>query len=421
MLMEMFDFSGKKKIIVGFILLALGGLSSYFAVFYYKTSNRNSQEKVPSVVWELVLDRVSRVWSGDFSLQDEYFSEACSELSLTQGLDNSLIPKSLKACHPYLFRCFFEGRKSSVKHKTEFFNYEVLFKAGESKRRGASNLEVDIKVGEDKKSFELTSFCRQVELPQGVYWADNKAKKEERLWHTSGIRYFIDKHLVRNLDVKLWLAKKEDLKRLEGLKEKYGAKKGKDLFSPSVDLLPEEMKAFCSDRRQEVLSSRVKAAITFHHGRKSFSDILTFPPSFNTPPHPFGLRLQESPAHLAAKGAPYEKKEACLKIKASECHNSDDNDHLLYGMGWLGVSELLGGPAEYVVNLEFPRKNLHPSSYYHAMSSRVHEAGVRVFWSGRGHRRIDFNFFTTPFFENSVDHYDVGFRCMKKILRSNVL
>ena len=289
-----------------------------------------------------------------------------------------------------------------------------------SQSKEAKSSQIQISLNDESRSFELNDFCRQVELPQGAYWGNRSSDKSKRIWHTSDVRYMVDRFLVRNIDIREWtLRDKETAQKLN-----YSFKEAKaDLFSPSVDLNPQQMAAYCQFRRGEVLASLVRTAVSFHHGRTLETLISREPPSFNTPPHPFGLRQQESPQYRFSHAGDNDlevKNSDCRLIYARECIKFPFNELFPNALGWSGVSEIFGGPAEYVVNQKHPRKNLHPSSYYHPMASKVHQAGVRVYWSGEGHRRIDFNFFTEPFFEvnesSSEDYFDVGFRCMKKRL-----
>lgn len=428
----MLDTNSKKKfILIGVIVIIGATLGIYLSK---KTGNKEASLKVPSILWGQALDQINQAWSGDFSLTDEHLLKNCPFLKMKDS-EAKEVSSVLKACRPELFRCYYEDRKVTLKNKNQYFNLEVKVES-DSLSQGTNGLPLTLKLGNLTKRFELTRFCRQQELPQGAYWGSNKNEKDSRLWHTSGIRYFVDKTLVRNLEVRNWLEKeKGGVPELKKVTERYRKLVGRELFAPSGDLTPELMQDFCSERGQEVLSSRVKSAITFHHGRRREELIKRDPPSYNTSPHPFGPRLQDSPQYLAEKKVDLDLSDSCRKIFSKECleeykripKNENTSDlkekdekqpwslYKSWGMGWTGISEVLGGPAEYVVNREFPRKNLHPSSYYHTLSSKVHQAGVRVFWSGRGHRRIDFNFFTSPFFEVGDDRFDVGFRCMKKV------
>lgn len=406
---------GKAQIATIIVVLGLGTA----AFLYYPTKKVEKETKVaPSLLWELALDKVHEGWKGEIDLSDPHLKKNCPHLY--RPTDD--IPRDLKACRREVFQCFFKEREIGLKFKKEFFPLRVLFPENFlNKSKSSEDVdEITLSLNGIVQTFELNNFCQQVELPQGAYWGDRSSDKSQRIWHTSDVEYSIDRFLVRNIDIREWLLRDEKapVEKLEKYQELSS-----DFFSPSVDLTPELMEGYCHFKKAEVLSSHVRASVTFHHGRAQKSQIGLEPPSYNTPPHPFGLRQQDSPQYRyshSSEEEPEVAKADCRLIYARECLSNSYFEIFPNSLGWTGVSELFGGPAEYVKNLKYPRKNLHPSSYYHPISSKVHQAGVRVYWSGKGHRRIDFNFFTEPFFEvnknNPEDSFDVGFRCMRKRL-----
>jgi hypothetical protein len=392
------------------------------ALFLYPTvwvGKEKVQTPISSDLWVLAIDEIDKAWRGNISLSDPLIKENCPHFYR----EKDDIPSELKSCRSEIFKCFFEGRKTSLKDKKKFHHLSINFKQIASSLEEKQPFVIELNIDENPLLLELNDNCRQVELPQGAYWGNRGVNIEERLWHTSGIRYFIDRFLVRRIDIREWLIamtakNKADVKKkgsLERLKNIYltNTKDSIDYYAPASELLPNEMEDYCSFRRAEVLSSQVRTAITFHHGRETVADIFTRPPSSNSAPHPFGVRKQKSPQFKAERANKLADTDTCRLIFSKECREMSYYSLFPNSMGWSGVSELLGGPAEYVVNKKYPRKNLHPSSYYHSLASTVHQAGRRVFWSGKGHRRIDFNFFTLPFFDKGIDHFDVGFRCMK--------
>lgn len=381
-------------------------------------------KKTPTFLWEIALDQVHNIWKGKVNLKDSHLSKNCSHLVPE---DKELeIPNELKACRREVLYCFFKDRQMSLKHKNQFHPFHVSFSSNfltYSEERLPSS--ITLAINDEQKKFKISDRCRQVSLPQGAYWGNRLTNKEQRIWHTSEVNYSIDRFLVRNIDIREWLLRSSEDK-FSDLRKRYlslSSDKGIDWFSPSVDLMSEQMEAYCSYREAEVLSSQVRTSISFHHGRRQVAQIGLEPPSYNTPPHPFGIRQQDSPQYRLSKGGAKDAKatkDDCRLIYGRDCLEFSFFELFPNSLGWLGVAEIFGGPAEYVKNNRFPRKNLHPSSYYHPVRSKVHQAGKRVYWSGKSNRRIDFNFFTEPFFEvnqnNPKDFFDVGFRCMKKSL-----
>ncbi len=340
--------------------------------------------KISETLWKLALQESHDVWSGKVDLSDPHFKKECPRLYL----EKDDVPSSLKSCRQSIFDCFYKNRSLKIKMKNDFFSYHVNLLTQDT-------FEIFFEVG-NKKKFQLKSKCRKIKLPQGFYWGNERKEKRDRVWHTSGIQYQVDRFQVRYIDVF----------------KQFPSKKGKDLFEPISDFLPDQMEEFCRQRKSQVLSSQVKAALTFHHGRKDLSRINQEPPDWNTSAHPYGPRAEESPQFLMSKGASFDR-EFCFKIYGKECRKFNRFEFFPEALGWSGTAELMGGLPEYVHNKEHPRKNLHPSSYYYSINSSAHQAGKRIYWSGRGFRRIDFNFSTTEPFHSEFSEFKVGFRCMR--------
>ncbi len=351
--------------------------------------------ETPQLVWSLALDEVDRLWRGDINLDSPILKENCPEFFL----EDDQIPQELKSCREEIFRCVVENQKAKVKLRSDYYLYEIKMTSGKS---------ISLKINKEIKNFELKRNCHEVELPQGLYWGNAQKDKAKRVWATNGVRYFIDRLLVRNIDLR------DVVKagKLKELKKKVDNIKEGELYQPAGFLLPKQMEEYCRFHGKQILSSRVRAALTFHHGRKKHEDIKDQAPDWNTSPYPFGMRKEESPSYLVKHGTPF-KKEFCHKLRTKECLDFNPFVSFPGGLGWSGVAELLGGLPEYVRGEEYPRRNIHPSSIYYSLKDDVHEAGKRIFWNGRGHRRIDFNFATTKPFEADKDHYEVGFRCMR--------
>lgn len=362
--------------------LIVGAVFLWQSGFLSKLLGDKEAPTIPSYAWSLAIQEVHDVWNGKVDLDTPNFKNHCPRLYM----EKDVIPKALKSCRRDILNCYFQ-KDSKIKIKNEFLPLKVILHETNS---------FEMRLGGESKKFSLNDECREVTLPEGFYWGDDRLEKKERLWHTSGITYHVDRFLVRNIDIP----------------KKAKTLKGAALFDPVDDLLPHEMVEYCKGRGGEVLSSHVKAALTYHHGRKEMDDFVSTPPGWNTAEHPFGPRKEESPQFLVKKGAPFEKS-FCHKIFSKECRDLNYYDYFPSALGWSGVGELLGGLPEFVLNNEFPRKNLHPSSFYHEMKSDAHQAGKRIFWSGRGFRRMDFNFSTVDPFGEEFSEFKVGFRCMR--------
>lgn len=385
-----------KKILLSLLFLALGA----GAFFYYQTTLVKKEKlslQTGALPWELALDEVEKVWRGDFSLTDNHVKNNCPHIFL----EKDVIPKALKACRPELFACYFMGRSLSVREGTQFKKVEVQFPENWSSKHFPFDLAVIDGEKEKKYRFKLNNSCRKVSLPQGFYWGSDEKPIEKRIFHTSDIHYRIDRYLVRNLDIHHWI-KLLELKP-EGNLKKIMEMKGEDFFKPAVSLKPEQMKKYCHFRGGQILDSYIKAALTYHHGRESLDQLSKTPPSSASAPHPFGPRKTDLVG-------------GCDQVFSKECVGKEAP--FTFAMGWSGVAELVGGPMEYVINKRFPRKNIHPSSYYFPLDSKVHEAGKRIFWNGNSFESLDFNFGLLPAPERGdKDKIDVGFRCMEVSLK----
>lgn len=388
-------------ITIGLLVLGVGGYFIY-QTFLIRKPRVQLGSGVPP--WEMALDQVEEVWQGKIKLDDPAFKKACPDLAVKKDV----IPRELKACREELFKCWYKYHTITFRERTDFEKIEVTFPELDQ----GENLPFTLKMGEESFRFSLNSHCNDILLPEGFYWGNLLRPLEMRVFHTNGVKYFIDKFLVRNLDIWSWL-KKVGLKGREELSKKISLIKGEQMFQPAVFLTSREMDAYCKFKNSQVLDSQIKTALTFHHGREKIADLNVEPPSSNSAPHPFGPRTIDSYRYQMIHEKSGFKPESCGQIFSLECRGK--NPPLFFGMGWSGVSELLGGPMEFVKNRQFPRKNIHPSSYHFSIFEKAHEAGTRIFWDGEGNDRLDFNFglMRAPSAENS---FDVGFRCMRKVL-----
>ncbi|MCR9203785.1 MAG: hypothetical protein NXH75_04345, partial [Halobacteriovoraceae bacterium] len=228
-------------IVLPLLLIALGA-----GGFYYYQTTLVKKEKVSLQdgigPWELALDEIEKVWRGDFSLNDNHIRKNCPHLFL----ENDRVPKSLKACRPELFACFFLQRTLSVRNGTEFKKVEVQFPENWESKYFPFDLSVSSgKIGgkEQKYRFKLNNSCRKVTLPQGFYWGSAEKPVEKRTFHTSDREYRVDRFLVRNLDIYHWI-KVLEIEPEKNLK-KILDMKGEDLFKPAVTLFPHQMKKYC--------------------------------------------------------------------------------------------------------------------------------------------------------------------------------
>lgn len=399
-----------KTVTIPFSLLVLCALGLWFGENLYRTNSlpQSSQLEKGIPVWEIALDKVEKIWLGDLRLDDEHMKKNCPYLYVKE--DN--IPKELKACRPELFKCYFEKRENKIKSGLKVKKFKIKFPSSKNTYSLPFDLEIFQKEEKYQYRFNLSSSCNRVLLPSGFYWGTLERDFERRVFHTSGVDYFIDRRLVRNVDVRFW---QKTHSKLSG---QYSTEimnmKGKDLFKPVTKLLPKQMNEYCRDHRAQVLDSFIKTALTFHYGRASIDEISQRPPGQLSASHPFGPRKSDSFRYSFIKEKAEFKEKYCRQIFSKECVGKKNLP--LFGMGWSGASELLGGPMEYVINKKFPRRNVVPSSYYYPLQSKVHSAGKRIYWNEKTFDRKGFIFGLneTP---EELNNFDVGFRCMEAVPR----
>jgi len=352
--------------------------------------------------WELAIDEVVNIWEQGADISDPHLLKECSLYK------NAEVNRELLQCNSQIFKCFFDKRPAKIKYKGEWIPYQV-----ESIDSAHQRDDLDIILTMEKKaqkrklSLTLKNNCHKIILPQGYYMTRFFKKSDrlkDRLWHTSGIRYSIDKYLVRNFEVLNWAKQREHKDIIDHLKNK-------NLFAVSTDLKSTQMKSFCQDHGEEVLSSKVHDALTFHHGRQALSDIANIPPSVNAAPHPFGPRKDDGPQFKSE----FNSKE-CFKVYSKECLDQKVLRSFPESIGWSGVAELLGGEMEFVINPYLPRRNLIASSFYFPFDSHWHRAGEFAYWDGRSHEKRNFNFYgVAPELDRANNSpLKVGFRCMSK-------
>ena len=368
------------------------------ALYFLNTEKENDQTFVVDPQWEMALDEVIRTWEQGADLNDEFLLRNCSEYRDVK-VQNELIE-----CSPKIFRCFYENRIGKIKFKNTWQEYRLKI---DSLRHDREDIRVKLTINQRTLPFTLKNDCREVALPDGYYiskFYKRSANIKDKLWHTSAVRYSIDKYMVRNAEVLNW-AKSKKYSQIVSTLEKENP------FSVAVNLKAEEMIEFCHDHDSQVLSAKVHDALTYHHGRQSLKEIKDTPPSINTAPHPFGLRKDDGPQFKEKFS-----RDDCHKVYSKECLDKKVKRSFPESMGWSGVAELLGGEMEYVVNSYLPRRNLVASSYYFDFNSSWHRAGEFAYWDGQGNELRNFNFFgIIP----EMDHtkkikFNVGFRCMKK-------
>ncbi len=398
------------------MLSLIGGLYLYMSNYVVK----RGVEPFPDSIWEMALDDVHENWTMGVDLKDEYFLRNCPGLSSSET-----IPRELRSCRASLLSCFYAGKNIKFSYKKNWYvmglkfvnggelGYSLSSPSDEAVTKASRfSLGIDIILSSNKnketKRFYLNDICRQVDLPQGFYrYGGARSKKTKNLWHPSQVTYSIDKYLVRNIDIQEWLGQIN-----KEFKEEAVTFEEERPYAPATSLTISQMRRYCGFKGGEVLSSQVLDTLTYHHGRVSIDEIKDRPPGANTSPYPFGPRLVDSPHYFALKKNSPATNETCQKIFSAECLKLTPQTYT-WGQGWSGVYELLGGPLEYVHNKEMPRRNLKLSSFYFPLNSKVHQAGIRGFWSGEDFTNAkSFNFFRySP--QKVKEPYKVGFRCMK--------
>jgi hypothetical protein len=376
----------KKVFIILIVIIALMGS----AWFYWNDQKApKATFKEVTNIWTHVLSDIHDNWSEGVDLNDPVLLDNCPEFN-----NLKIRPaKELISCRSLPFKCFYKNRKNKVTINKEVTPFTVNFPEETSQEWSVA---FDLVIEKEKKRFYLDDKCLTADIPDQVY-NHGKYISQKNFWRPGDVKYWVDKYLVRNIDVIYWSRqRKKEIKM-----------NSKGLFAPATFNNSKDMKNFCSYRRSVVMNSMLADAVTYYGVDDKSAMIM----NKNQSPYPFSVRKKNVGHAKMLKNPEYKiTKEDCQKIYSRECIELNYKNSPAESLGWSGVGELLGGPMEFVINHLNPRRNIMLSSQYFPLTSNVHKAAQRGHWSETAVFENDFSFLVeSPRHEGE---YDVAFRCM---------
>lgn len=379
-----------KKILAPIIVITL----VVAAIFLYFRSQKTEQVTFRKVsgTWTKALTSIHDNWLEGVDINDPVLLDNCPEFNNLKIRPT----KELLACRSTPFKCFYKNRKNKVVTNKVPIAYKVSFPKENVDQENYWSLPFDLTINKEKKRFYLSDKCLTADIPDQVY-NHGRFIVQKNFWRPGDVNYWVDKYLVRNIDILYWAQQ-------TGNKVKFN-KNG--LFAAATFNSSKPMKNFCQYRKSVVLNTMLADAVTYYGVDDKRAVIM----NKNQSPYPFSVRKQNVSHAKMLKNSNYQiKEEDCQKIFTSECIDLNFKASPAESLGWSGVGELLGGPLEFVVNHFNPRRNLMLSSKYFSLSSRVHKAAERGYWSELGATENDFSFFVeSPRYDGE---YEVSFRCM---------
>jgi hypothetical protein len=255
------------------------------------------------------------------------------------------------------------------------------------------NYGVQIHLGYGGKSLKVIfeDTCRETIIPPRVY--SYGVENNDWRWDNLGRLMVIDKYLVTNNDISEW-------------NPNFSFK---NLSYPATKLKFEEMQNYCLWKGKQVSQAHIFDAATFFPGNLKNIN----PKKIFKSPYPWTRIKMSSFLFSAQRYADFIFEDKyCNQIYSNECLGKIPfEDFQFRATTWLGLSEVLGGPMEFMRNPIDAKENLFASSYHFPVSSLYHQLGKRSFWDGLGFSWDHFSLEEKPVGENGL----VGFRCMRSI------
>ncbi|MDD0854267.1 hypothetical protein HBN50_14230 [Halobacteriovorax sp. GB3] len=326
------------------------------------------------------------------------------------------VDDSFYQCNPDYFSCYLNSKKEFVENgaKISFKSEEgVRYLYSNDPLNSTSRLEFLFLFNLEKENKTITrplyfeKSCHEVFLPQRIYGYGNP--KEQKIWDWDNFnqKIFIDKFQVTNYEVNKWIETSALAKKLK-VKKNDGNPAASALY-----LTKSEMDAYCMEQGKQVLSAKVYDAAVFHPGDYENKR----PTILNRSRFPWTRSNLKSFVFKAWANKKKDfTKDECSKLYAKDCKSVTSYiHHSTLSNSWSGIYQVMGGPFEYLENKIDPKKNIRLSSIHFPLSSRVHQIGIRGYWSGASHNIQEFDFGKyEKDFENK-ERVGVAFRCMRMI------
>lgn len=277
------------------------------------------------------------------------------------------------------------------------------------------SLALEGEIGKNTLSFVLEDNCQEILLPERTYafgpFKMDDIEKDFK-WDNVGRKIYADRRMVSIRDIIEWA----DATHLENLISSKLREDSKLWPFPATFLTVDNMRKYCAFKGKKVLSAHVYDAFTFI----PFNLDNKFPKRIYRSPYPWSKKSNDAWPYKMKKYDDYQiTDEDCKNCYSQECVGKISiNEYFKESVSWAGLFGVLGGIMEYLENPIHPRENLKASSKFFTGDSDWHALGIRAFWDGQGHNINHFDFSNkSP--KNESEFFEVGFRCMKEIVKND--
>lgn len=386
----------KRRLVFLFIILTVLLVALYFYLLKIeKADQKNQKISDPSAEFIKQSSEIHRIWEEgeDSSEWKDIKTQCLKKFQITEHFDETFL-----RCNPMLISCIDEFSKNKSFHlKDAQHPFKYINKENSNYLaidEGGFLFELlDLKTNQTMHLL-LKKNCQEFYLDQRVYGYGEMVKPkdgDDYLFDNFGQNIYIDKHLALNQDVNYWITF-GDKSEVSSLKKRVGD----DLFLPVTDLTLKQMENFCRFYGKELLDAKYFDAATFL---------------------PFDLEdkepkvIKRSPVFWSKKS---EKIEDCHNVFYKECLEKEKFKTNFVNPTWAGLFDSMGGVFEAFKNPIEPELNLKVSSFYLSKNSKFHRLGLRTHWDGEGFTSKHFDFKNFDI-DLSVENYQVGFRCMRRV------
>lgn len=379
--------------------LVLVALPIFFRFYFIENPDRIIQKRENLEVLIEGAKKLKKIWhEGDLRGDLRVGKLNCSkEFKEFEGIDSTFFRCNLRflecVLRESLEKDIIEFPKNIYPLKLENNHYTKLVTRSNMQGPKIPNYGVLIHIGyrNDALKVVFEDSCHETMLPQRIY--SYGVENHDWRWDNIDRLILIDKHLVTNYDI------------LQSIPD-FNFKK---LSYPATGLKQKDMEKFCLSRGKQVAQAHVFDAATFFPGNLKNK----FPQMVFKSPYPW-TRVKMSSFLFSAQRYDdfvFENK-YCNQVYSFECLGKVPFDDFQFkATTWLGLSEILGGPMEFMRNPIDAKENIFASSYHFPISSRYHQLGKRGFWDGLDLLWDNFDLEEKPIGENP----QVGFRCMRII------
>lgn len=374
-----------KLITLVFVLLAAAITVKYF-IDKSKTKQLVQESESALAIGRAASELLALWRSGDPAMMAPY----CREL-----FDPTIIYSAhYMRCNPDYLKCLLSQRPKFDEVEASWLRVNPA--------KSGQNWSLSIRLNHKKMSqiLNLEDSCSSVELPKRRYAF--KTNRGDVLWDNFDRSIFIDRSPVSWREIEEWV-NTQNIKLINQLPTISPQMR----HQPASGLVQEEMQAFCKYRGKVIASLPVFEAASYHP-----RDVKNIRPKrVVRSPYPWTIYRKNDFLYRARNKAWRVNREDCRKAYVAECMELGGPEKFSDPVPtWTGVTDTIGGIAEYFVNPFEPNKNFFFSNQKLPAASSWHELGRYGFWNGAGFSSSDFTL------DDNINLLEfpiaVGFRCM---------